>query len=167
MKGLRILWAHVGGRSGWCVPGRIYIHGGTPPTFDEERMRAACRLIERTDRSGKTIYLTHHKHVVDIAQEVCETELVLHGFEEWVGAGAKFQASLGVIESSVRGPRRRQPPGLSIDRDIPLSNFQLIYLPNIELQIQHFLPIRVYPYPNEHISYFHLFSYCNTFQNTS
>ena len=51
-------------------------------TFDDERTRAACRLMERIGRSGQAIYLTHHKHVVDIAREVCETEPVLHGFDE-------------------------------------------------------------------------------------
>ena len=51
-------------------------------TFDDERTRAACRLMERIGRSGQAIYLTHHKHVVDIAQEVCETEPVLHEFDE-------------------------------------------------------------------------------------
>ena len=51
-------------------------------TFDDERTRAACRLMERIGRSGQAIYLTHHKHVVDIAREVCETEPVVHGFDE-------------------------------------------------------------------------------------
>ena len=51
-------------------------------TFDDERTRAACRLMERIGRSGQAIYLTHHKHVVDIAREVCETEPLLHGFDE-------------------------------------------------------------------------------------
>ena len=51
-------------------------------TFDDERTRAACRLMERIGRSGQAIYLTHHKHVVEIAREVCETEPVLHGFDE-------------------------------------------------------------------------------------
>ena len=40
-------------------------------TFDDERTRAACRLMERIGGSGQAIYLTHHKHVVDIAREVC------------------------------------------------------------------------------------------------
>ena len=51
-------------------------------TFDDERTRAACRLMERIGRSGQAIYLTHHKHVVDIAREVCETEPIVHGFDE-------------------------------------------------------------------------------------
>ena len=51
-------------------------------TFDDERTRAACRLMERIGRSGQAIYLTHHKHVVDIAREVCETKPIVHGFDE-------------------------------------------------------------------------------------
>jgi len=41
-------------------------------TFDEDRTHAACRLMERIGRSGQAIYLTHHRHVVEIAKEVCD-----------------------------------------------------------------------------------------------
>lgn len=47
-------------------------------TFDEDRTRAACRLMERIGRSGQAIYLTHHRHVVDIAQEVCAVAPRVH-----------------------------------------------------------------------------------------
>jgi len=47
-------------------------------TFDEDRTRAACRLMERIGRSGQAIYLTHHRHVVEIAREVCEVQPVVH-----------------------------------------------------------------------------------------
>ncbi|MBC6441536.1 MAG: AAA family ATPase [Rhodobacteraceae bacterium] len=47
-------------------------------TFDEERTRAACRLMERIGRSGQAIYLTHHRHVVEIAREVCDVPPVIH-----------------------------------------------------------------------------------------
>jgi uncharacterized protein YhaN len=47
-------------------------------TFDEDRTRAACRLMERIGRSGQAIYLTHHRHVVEIAKEVCDLQLVIH-----------------------------------------------------------------------------------------
>ncbi len=40
-------------------------------TFDDTRTRAACTLMDRIGRTGQAIYLTHHRHVVDIAQEVC------------------------------------------------------------------------------------------------
>lgn len=32
-------------------------------TFDEERTRSACRVMERVGRRGQAIYLTHHQHV--------------------------------------------------------------------------------------------------------
>lgn len=47
-------------------------------TFDEDRTRAACRLMERIGRSGQAIYLTHHRHVVEIAKEVCDAQPVVH-----------------------------------------------------------------------------------------
>lgn len=47
-------------------------------TFDEDRTRAACRLMERIGRSGQAIYLTHHRHVVEIAKEVCDAPPVIH-----------------------------------------------------------------------------------------
>jgi len=47
-------------------------------TFDEDRTRAACRLMERISRSGQAIYLTHHRHVVEIAKDVCDVPPVIH-----------------------------------------------------------------------------------------
>lgn len=47
-------------------------------TFDEDRTRSACRLMERIGRSGQAIYLTHHRHVVEIAKEVCDAHPVIH-----------------------------------------------------------------------------------------
>ncbi|WP_296643065.1 ATP-binding protein [Roseinatronobacter sp.] len=47
-------------------------------TFDEHRTSAACRVMEQIGRSGQAIYLTHHRHVVEIAQRVCDTPPILH-----------------------------------------------------------------------------------------
>lgn len=47
-------------------------------TFDEDRTRAACRLMEQIGRSGQAIYLTHHRHVVEIAKEVCDAQPIIH-----------------------------------------------------------------------------------------
>ena len=47
-------------------------------TFDEERTRSACRVMERVGRRGQAIYLTHHQHVVDIAREVCGKSVQIH-----------------------------------------------------------------------------------------
>ena len=47
-------------------------------TFDEDRTRAACRVMERIGRSGQAVYLTHHRHVVEIAREVCDSVPRIH-----------------------------------------------------------------------------------------
>ena len=47
-------------------------------TFDEERTRAACKMMRRIGQTGQAIYLTHHQHVVDIAREVCGNEVRVH-----------------------------------------------------------------------------------------
>ncbi|MCM2562257.1 AAA family ATPase [Lutimaribacter sp. EGI FJ00015] len=47
-------------------------------TFDEDRTSAACRVMERIGQSGQAIYLTHHRHVVEIAQKVCDTPPIVH-----------------------------------------------------------------------------------------
>jgi len=47
-------------------------------TFDDNRTRTACRLMERVGRNGQAIYLTHHRHVVEIAKEVCHIQPVIH-----------------------------------------------------------------------------------------
>jgi uncharacterized protein YhaN len=47
-------------------------------TFDENRTSAACRVMEQIGRTGQAIYLTHHRHVVEIAQKVCDTPPIVH-----------------------------------------------------------------------------------------
>ncbi len=47
-------------------------------TFDEDRTRAACTLMQRVGRTGQAIYLTHHQHVVDIARDVCGDQVSVH-----------------------------------------------------------------------------------------
>lgn len=47
-------------------------------TFDEDRTRAACRLMERIGRNGQAIYLTHHRHVVEIAKDICDVPPMIH-----------------------------------------------------------------------------------------
>lgn len=47
-------------------------------TFDEDRTRAACTLMQRIGQRGQAIYLTHHRHVVEIAREVCGAGVVIH-----------------------------------------------------------------------------------------
>lgn len=47
-------------------------------TFDEDRTRSACQVMARIGQTGQAIYLTHHKHVVDLAQEVCGPGVQIH-----------------------------------------------------------------------------------------
>ena len=47
-------------------------------TFDEQRTRAACRVMERIGERGQAIYLTHHRHVVELAHEVCRDNVQVH-----------------------------------------------------------------------------------------
>ena len=47
-------------------------------TFDDQRTKAACRLMEQIGRKGQAIYLTHHHHVVDIAEKICQIKPVIH-----------------------------------------------------------------------------------------
>ncbi|WP_417818085.1 AAA family ATPase [Tritonibacter scottomollicae] len=47
-------------------------------TFDEARTSAACRVMETIGRRGQAIYLTHHRHVVEIAKAVCTTPPIVH-----------------------------------------------------------------------------------------
>ena len=47
-------------------------------TFDEDRTRSACQVMARIGQTGQAIYLTHHKHVVDLAQEVCGGAVTVH-----------------------------------------------------------------------------------------
>jgi len=47
-------------------------------TFDENRTRSACKVMEKIGRTGQAIYLTHHRHVVEIAREVCGDGVAVH-----------------------------------------------------------------------------------------
>ena len=47
-------------------------------TFDEDRTRSACKLMQHIGTMGQSIYLTHHRHVVDIAREVCGDDVTIH-----------------------------------------------------------------------------------------
>ncbi|SDY82134.1 YhaN family protein [Citreimonas salinaria] len=47
-------------------------------TFDEDRTEAACVVLDQIGQAGQAIYLTHHRHVVEIAQRVCKVEPTIH-----------------------------------------------------------------------------------------
>jgi len=60
---------------GRCLP---FICDDIFETFDEDRTRSACKVMSRIGQTGQAIYLTHHRHVVDIATEVCGTGVRVH-----------------------------------------------------------------------------------------
>ena len=60
---------------GMCLP---FFCDDVFETFDDERTKAACRLMEQIGRKGQAIYLTHHRHVVDIAEKVCKIKPIVH-----------------------------------------------------------------------------------------
>ncbi|ASJ70178.1 AAA family ATPase [Granulosicoccus antarcticus] len=60
---------------GTCLP---FVCDDIFETFDEDRTRAACRVMERIGQRGQAIYLTHHRHVVELAQEVCGDRVQVH-----------------------------------------------------------------------------------------
>ena len=47
-------------------------------TFDESRTNAACGLLQQIGLTGQAIYLTHHKHVVEIARKLCGDDVKVH-----------------------------------------------------------------------------------------
>lgn len=60
---------------GTCLP---FICDDIFETFDEDRTRAACGVMERIGQRGQAIYLTHHRHVVELAREVCGDRVQIH-----------------------------------------------------------------------------------------
>ncbi|MDX2485605.1 MAG: AAA family ATPase [Pseudodonghicola sp.] len=62
-------------QQGTCLP---FFCDDIFETFDEDRTSAACRVMEDIGRNGQAIYLTHHRHVVDIAMQVCDSPPMLH-----------------------------------------------------------------------------------------
>lgn len=60
---------------GTCLP---FICDDIFETFDEDRTRAACRVMEGIGQRGQAIYLTHHRHVVELAREVCGGRVRVH-----------------------------------------------------------------------------------------
>lgn len=47
-------------------------------TFDTVRTSAALRLLQQMGRQGQALYFTHHDHVVDLAQEICGSDVRIH-----------------------------------------------------------------------------------------
>ena len=51
-------------------------------TFDDSRTTAACGLMRQIGQRGQAIYLTHHKHVADIARKLCGDDVRVHELAE-------------------------------------------------------------------------------------
>lgn len=66
-------------RQGLCLP---FFCDDIFETFDEDRTRAACGVMARIGTTGQAIYLTHHRHVVEIAREVCGDGLRVHDLRD-------------------------------------------------------------------------------------
>ncbi|MFW2544285.1 AAA family ATPase [Primorskyibacter sp. 2E107] len=66
-------------QQGTCLP---FFCDDVFETFDEERTRSACRVMARIGRQGQAIYLTHHRHVVDIAEGVCPGAVTVHDIRD-------------------------------------------------------------------------------------
>lgn len=65
---LRIAGYHELAQSRQTVP---FIADDIMETFDDERSGAAFALLSEMSREGQVIYLTHHRHLCDIAKSVC------------------------------------------------------------------------------------------------
>jgi uncharacterized protein YhaN len=71
---LRIAGFHELAQSRPAVP---FIADDIMETFDDDRAAAAFRLLGEMSRVGQVIYLTHHRHLCDIARAACPTAQVL------------------------------------------------------------------------------------------
>ncbi len=47
-------------------------------TFDDKRSAAAFQQLQALSHHGQTVYLTHHKHLCTIAQDICGKEVTIH-----------------------------------------------------------------------------------------
>ncbi|PWL16461.1 chromosome segregation protein SMC [Falsochrobactrum shanghaiense] len=65
---LRIAGYHELAQSRPTVP---FIADDIMETFDDDRSHAAMVLLEEMSRVGQVIYLTHHRHLCDIARTAC------------------------------------------------------------------------------------------------
>ena len=71
---LRIAGYHELAKSRPTVP---FIADDIMETFDDQRSAAAFALLAEMSRVGQVIYLTHHRHLCDIARTVCPESNVI------------------------------------------------------------------------------------------
>ena len=65
---LRVAGYHEFARTHLPVP---FVADDVMETFDDFRAEEAIRLLASMGEIGQVIYLTHHRHIRDIAQRVC------------------------------------------------------------------------------------------------
>jgi len=75
---LRVAGYHEFVRDRRAVP---FIADDIMETFDDFRAEEAFRLFAGMAQHGQVIYLTHHRHLIEIARKVCPSVLI-HDFEE-------------------------------------------------------------------------------------
>jgi uncharacterized protein YhaN len=51
-------------------------------TFDDDRSAETFQLLSEMARQGQVIYLTHHRHLCDIAKQVCGDAVTIHALPE-------------------------------------------------------------------------------------
>ena len=71
---LRLAGYHEFARARRPVP---FVADDIMETFDDFRAEEAFRLLAEMAETGQVIYLTHHRHLCEVAQRVCPT-LRLH-----------------------------------------------------------------------------------------
>lgn len=78
-------------------------------TFDDFRAEEAFRLFADTAKFGQVVYLSHHRHLCDIAREVCPsfTAHVLPGIEPPAAPGGEP----AILSRTGRSPEISETPG--------------------------------------------------------
>ena len=71
---LRVAGYHEFTRARVPVP---FIADDIMETFDDSRTRLALGALAEMSRAGQVIYLTHHRHICDLAREHCPEARIL------------------------------------------------------------------------------------------
>lgn len=60
--------------------------------FDDDRSQETFRLLHSMSKNGQVIYLTHHKHLCDLANEVTNGQVMIHELPDRAVAAYKVVA---------------------------------------------------------------------------
>jgi len=61
--------------------------------FDDDRAAQTFRLMAEMSKHGQVIYLTHHKHLLDVAKYACGEALTVHTLPKPRSSLAEVQTS--------------------------------------------------------------------------